>query len=309
MKKILITGIGGDIAQSTAKIVRQYYPHAILIGTDLHNQHGGELFVDKFALCATASSSDYLPGLADLIDKEGVDVVIPMTEPELTVLGPLINERRDIHWVTAGSQVISVGLDKLATAKALEGIGLPIPWTIPITSGAPKNYPCILKARFGSGSRSVFVVKDAAEAAYLSERHPDAIYQELLEPADREVTCAIYRTKEGEVSTLQMLRKLVGGFTGWATVIDDDAIEKMCEKIATSFNLLGSMNVQLRVTNAGPRIFEINPRISSTVLMRHHLGFTDVVWALDEIEDIQINFPVLKVGKVIVRTQGAAILN
>lgn len=309
MKKILITGIGGDIAQSTAKIIRQHYPNLALMGTDLHFQHGGSLFVDNVYTLPAASRVDYISSLVDLLDSEGVDVVIPMTEPELAVLGSLIKERSDIHWITAGEQVIAVGLDKLATTEAIEALGLPIPQTIAVNQGLPKNYPCILKNRFGSGSRSVFVVKDEDEASYLSKRYPDAIYQELLEPADREVTCAVYRTKHGKVLTLQMLRRLVGGFTGWATVINDDATSRMCEKIAEGLNLRGSMNVQLRITNSGPRVFEINPRISSTVLMRHQLGFTDVLWALGEIEGKYINFPVLEEGQIVVRTQGAAILN
>jgi carbamoyl-phosphate synthase large subunit len=309
MRKVLITGIGGDIAQSTAKIIREQYPHIALVGTDLHLQHGGSLFVDKVYILPTANSIDYISKLVHLIDTEGVDVVIPMTEPELAVLGSLIKVRNDISWITAGEQVIAAGLDKLATAETIEKLGLPVPWTVPVNQGLPHQYPCILKNRLGSGSRAVFIVKDEAEALYLSKRYPDAIYQELLEPADREVTCAVYRTRDGKVSTLQMLRRLVGGFTGWATVINDDATSRMCKKLAEGLNLQGSMNVQLRITDAGPRVFEINPRISSTVLMRHQLGYTDVLWAMLEIEDKPINFPVLKEGQVMVRTQGAAILN
>ena len=56
----------------------------------------------------------------------------------------------------------------------------------------------------------------------------------------------------------------------------------MCKKIAVEFKLIGSMNIQLILTKAGPRIFEINPRFSSTVLMRHMLGFSDLVWSVNE---------------------------
>jgi carbamoyl-phosphate synthase large subunit len=231
-----------------------------------------------------------------------------MTEPELAVLGALIKERSDINWITAGEQVIAAGLDKLATAETIEKLGLPVPWTVPVNQGLPRQYPCILKNRLGSGSRAVFIVKDEAEADYLSKRFPDAIYQELLEPADREVTCAVYRTKDGKVSTLQMLRRLVEGTTGWAKVINDDAISQLCKKLAEGLNLRGSMNVQLRITDEGPRVFEINPRISSTALMRHQLGFTDVLWALNELNFIPIYFPEIKVGQIMVRTQDSAIL-
>lgn len=309
MKKILITGIGGDIAQSTAKIIREHNPELELIGTDTHSQHGGSLFVDKVLNLPFANTQEYLPAVSSLLTCEHVDVVFPMTEPELAVIGPLVLQHSEISWITAGDKVIKSGIDKLATVLALEKLGIPVPWTIEVDQGKPKSFPCILKNRYGSGSRAVFTVHDEIEAAYLAERYPQAVYQELLEPADKEVTCAVYRTKDGRVSTLQMLRKLVGGFTGWAKVINNAEITSMCSKIAEGLDLRGSMNVQLRITKAGPRVFEINPRISSTVLMRNQLGYTDVIWALNEAEGLPVQFPHFEDGRIMVRTQGSAVLN
>lgn len=308
MKKILITGIGGDIAQSTAKIIREYDPDIELIGTDTHNQHGGGLFVNKVFNFPYANSINYPQEINALLDTENIDIVFPMTEPELGVIGPIMKQRSDVIWITAGEKVIEAGLDKLATISELQKLGIPVPWTFVVKQAKPDNYPCILKRRYGSGSRDVFIVRDEYEASYLAERYPDAVYQELLEPADREVTCAVYRTADGRVCILQMLRKLVGGFTGWAKVINDVDVAKMCAQIAEGLDLRGSMNVQLRVTDAGPRVFEINPRISSTVLMRHQIGFTDVLWAIAEAEGRSIEFPEFEEGQMLVRTQGAAVL-
>jgi carbamoyl-phosphate synthase large subunit len=105
-----------------------------------------------------------------------------------------------------------------------------------------------------------------------------------------------------------MLRRLVGGFTGWAKVIDDEEIRRQCTHLADSLELRGSINVQLRVTDRGPRIFEINPRFSSTVLMRHKMGYQDVVWVLKESlgDAFVINSPAA--NTVAVRTQGASLL-
>ena len=41
MKTILITGIGGDISQGVATILRENRPDLRLIGVDMHEQHGG----------------------------------------------------------------------------------------------------------------------------------------------------------------------------------------------------------------------------------------------------------------------------
>ena len=74
-------------------------------------------------------------------------------------------------------------------------------------------------------------------------------------------------------------------------------------------NLKGSINVQLRITEEGPMIFEINPRFSSTAFMRHKLGFSDVNWAVKEYYDESIELSSASAGTVLVRTQDSVILS
>ena len=47
-KKVLITGIGGDIAQGISRIIRENFPSWKIYGSDITKQHSGKLFVDKF---------------------------------------------------------------------------------------------------------------------------------------------------------------------------------------------------------------------------------------------------------------------
>lgn len=307
-KVILITGIGGDIAQGVATIFREKRPDLCLIGVDVHAQHGGHLFVDRFALVPGADSPKYLDAIKAVVRKYSIDVVIPMSEPELAATRPFSELVPGMQWITSGERVVGAGLDKFETMRALSGLGIPVPWTKPVSEGRPVAYPCILKNRLGSGSRAVFTVASHEDVDYLVKRYPGAIYQELLEPAHREVTCAVYRSRNGEVASLLMLRRLTGGFTGWAKVIKDDEASRMCEVIAQGLDLQGSMNVQLRLTDKGPRVFEINPRFSSTVLMRHRIGFSDVLWALDEIEGKSVVFPEIPQGRILVRVQGASVI-
>lgn len=306
MTTVLITAIGGDIAQSVARLVRRAFPDFRLIGTDIGTEHGGCLFVEELLQVPAASSRNYVDALTRIIKKERVSFVIPMAEAELAVLLPLIETQQHARWITAGAEAIKTGIDKLETMRALERMHISVPWTVPVGQDAPPAFPCILKDRTGSGSRGVYTVSDREEARYLAARHPSAVFQELLQPADQEVTCAVYRTVDDRVATLQMRRRLIGGFTGWAIIINEPAIETVCEEIARQLDLRGAMNVQLRLTNDGPRVFEINPRYSSTVLMRHEIGFTDVVWAFDESQGQRVDFPQVPLGTIIVRTQDAA---
>lgn len=305
-KVVLITGIGGDISQGVATILRERRPDLRLIGVDMHGEHGGHRYVDFFTTVPAARDLGYRDAIRTVALEQGADLVIPMSEPELAVLRPFTELEPGISWLFAGDRVVEAGLDKLATARVLAGLDLPVPWTVPVAEVA-SGYPCILKNRYGSGSRAVFVVNDADDAAYLVSRYPDAVFQELLLPAEREVTCAVYRNRQGEVTSLLMQRRLTGGFTGWARVIEDAATTEMCRRIAVGLDLRGSMNIQLRLTDAGPRVFEINPRFSSTVLMRHRMGFTDVLWALDEVEGKRVEFPVLPKNQILVRVQEAMV--
>lgn len=306
-KVILITGIGGDISQGVATILKENRPDMRLLGVDAEARHGGHLFVDQCFLVPEANAPDYFDMIKDIVRKHSVDIIIPMSESELSVTQPFVALTPQIKWITSGEQVVRAGLDKLETMNALTELGVPVPWTMSVSNGRPITYPCVLKNRSGSGSRAVFTVASDEDANYLAKRYPDAIFQELLEPAEREVTCAVYRTRDGVVSSLLMLRQLTGGFTTWAKVIKDEDTSLMCETIAHGLDLRGSMNIQLRITEKGPRVFEINPRFSSTVLMRHRLGFSDVLWALDETEEKPISFPVIAQNLHMVRVQGATV--
>jgi carbamoyl-phosphate synthase large subunit len=300
MKTILITGIGGDIAQSIATILAESRPEYRLIGTDINNRHAANYFVSEFFQVPSASSIEYIDSLKVLIKEHEVDIIIPSTEQELVALKPLLEEFGDAC-ISAGFDVIEIGVDKLKTIDFISSLEIPVPWTINAEGLISKGFPCIFKPQKSSGSKNIFIVEDKEQALFLSRKFPSSVFQELLKPDNQEVTCAIYRAKDGRIAVLQLLRELHGDATGWAEVVYDKQVHEMCEKVAIGFNLKGSINIQLRLTNKGPRIFEINPRFSSTVLMRHRLGFCDLLWSLDESQGLNVDFPNIACGRKIVR--------
>lgn len=311
MKTVLVTAIAGDIAQGVASIIREKFPDWCLIGIDIHRRHGGELFVDKLFQAPKASDPCYDDWLTDLISKEMIDICIPMSEAELLHLSENRKQNfADTKFIMANQKAIEIGSDKLTTSDYLFSIGCERPWTIPaehIDVNTP--LPCIFKPRRSAGSKSVFICNTLADVEFYRNKYPSSVLQELLLPADKEVTCAIFRSQDGRTAVLQLLRTLLGGFTGWAEVIEEPEITGQCTQLAETLDLRGAINVQLRLTDSGPRIFEINPRFSSTVFMRHRMGFQDVVWSLQDAlgENVDFNHP--PVGTTAVRVQGAAILN
>jgi len=306
MKRILVTAIGGDVGQSIAQCLRHYNKDLVLIGTDSHQKHGGSLFVDEFFTVPSAKNPDYLNAISDIIKNNHIDVTIPVNENELKVL---VNVCHDLKLIQCGKKIINTGLDKLATMEFFKTLRIDVPWTINADNEQPYDFPCIMKLRFGSGSRSIFIINSIAEAKFFSDKYPGCVFQELLEPFEKEITCGLYRTMDGCIATIQFERLLVGGLTVWARVVNNKQVENLLNVIADGWKLKGSINIQLRITEKGPMVFEINPRFSSTAYMRHKLGFTDVIWSLKEFFNEQIKLTSAETGSVLVRKHDVMILS
>ena len=306
MKRVLVTAIGGDIGQSIAQCLRHYDNNIFLIGTDIHNKHGGSLFVDDFFTVPSAQDPEYLHTITDIVNRNSIDVIIPVNEIELKVL---MNVPHDLKLIQCGREIVNNGIDKLATMAYLKTLGIEVPWTVNADTDKPYDFPCIIKPRFSSGSRYVFVVNSKIEAKFFSDKYPGCIFQELLDSFKKEITCGLYRTKDGHIGSIQFERLLVGGLTGWARVVNNKAVKSLLNIIADGWNLKGSINVQLIITENGPMVFEINPRFSSTAYMRHKLGFTDVIWSLKEFFNEQVKLTTVETGTILVRKQDVMILS
>ena len=143
MKTVLITGIGGDIAQSIATIFTESRPEYKLIGVDMSSRHAGQLFVDKVFKISSALSVKYADEIKRLIRRYSIDIVIPTTEQELSVFHTLTDEFGTDKCISAGAKVINIGVDKLKTIDFIASLDLPVPWTIKAENSLPRNFPCI----------------------------------------------------------------------------------------------------------------------------------------------------------------------
>lgn len=283
---ILITGCGGDIAQALARIARETGAAKQIIGCDTHGDHAGSAFFDVCGIVPRASDDSYFPALSQLIASHGIDLIVPASEAEISRMhaAGFHDYFEGSAVLTANPLAVEIGLDKYATFKRLAAAGLGVPWTRIVGEAMPATYPCILKQRQGQGSKGLRLIGSEAEARHCSQTRTGDIWQELLLPDDQEYTCGLYRTNAGETRTIVLRRRLQGGLTAAAQVVDPAPFETLLHGVANTLDLQGSINVQLRLTSDGPKIFEINPRFSSTVGFRHKLGFSDFMWSLLELK-------------------------
>lgn len=283
MKTILVTGIGGDIGFGIGRILKTAQVASKIVGCDIHDDHPGNLIFDACEVVKKASDPDYLAFMEQVIKRHDVDLIIPTVEPELRSFAKegVFETLLGVPMVMANSKAVSTGFDKLLTADFLRTSGLPFPWTVPVETGPPPFLPCIIKDRFGAGSVDVCLVEKELVPLYMRSR-TSHIWQEYLTPDDEEFTCGIYRSACNEIRHIAFRRRLKGGVTQSGEVVNNKSINQLLINVAEALELRGSINVQLRLCERGPIIFEINPRFSSTVVFRHLLGFQDLIWSLQE---------------------------
>jgi len=310
-KKVLITSIGGDIAQGISRIIRENFPSWEIHGSDIDHRHSGKLFVDRLLqLPKTKLKNKYINKLNSYIRSHKIDLFIPISEEEIILFNLNKKKIKVKNYISPSDNLIKVGIDKYKTNLLLKSLNLPCPWTL-----TSKNYkkipkfPCIVKPRSSRGSKNIFYCNNFEEAKFFSKYIDNVIFQEILEPKEKEITCGIYRFKNKKIKVIQLMRKLKDGYTGWAKPIKNSKIKKQCDKIANKIDFFGPANFQLILTKKGPMIFEINPRFSSTVLMRNYLGFKDLVWSIEEKFNFKLKEKKILEEKIIARYDEVNFLN
>jgi len=285
-----VSSIGGDISQSIISILKTTFPQAVIYGSDKDNQNSGFEEIDNFEISPDASSVEYLDWLKSFLIRHNIDIFIPINEQELEKLSTLpdielvkLLGATSIVW--SGADAVKLFGSKLATSSFLTGIGVNVPRVfVGAFDICDSDFPVVVKPEKGAGSRNIFVCYTREEVCAAQVILPNCIIQKYIGDPGNEFTAGVFRQDSGEARVIVFQRKLSGGATSWAKVVNNSIFEKMCTRVADSINLNGAINIQFRVVDDVPSIFEINGRFSSTVKIRHLLGFKDLLWSLGEMD-------------------------
>lgn len=285
---ILLLGAGGDIGQSIYKILSEIKWVQKTVGTDININSASGLLFDKFYKVPKCDNLKYIEEISEIIEYENISLILPVSESEIRYFfRNAIESINNIPLILANSLSLSIGLDKLKTIEFLKENNLPYPKTYKQNTNLDLDYPILAKPNTGSGSKSIIKIEDELDLVYTNRKFPHHILQEFLHEDEGEYTCGLFCSSKGEIRHIVFKRDLMSGFSVFGEIVENEIINQILIKIARALNLKGSINVQLRVVNGKPYVFEINPRFSSTVRFRDLFGFKDVLWVLeDEIKTV-----------------------
>lgn len=282
---ILISSIGGDIGFSAVRSLRDTAD--IIIGCDIsHNTLPVMDIIDRFYRVPPASDTDkYINSIKEIISKENINGFLPVSEPEIEVLKSRRYELDDlgVRLFLNNDKILDNFLDKLNTAYYLKSIHVIVPKTILLSDyNGEFGYPVMIKPRKGCGGKGLLVAECPDDLEYMSRKNDGSlIVQEYIGTNAEDYTTGVF--SDGHVvSSISFKRKLgFGSLSVEAVLVNEPFLDNMAQHISKKTGLIGSINIQSRRSGDVFIPYEINPRLSSTMLFRKNFGFNDAVWWLD----------------------------
>lgn len=290
---VLITAAGSIVSQGIIKCLNlankkknnnTYYK---IFTADASVQSAGLYRSDTGMIVPLASSPDYIDHITKICLENKIKALFIGSDEELlplTLVKKEIEDKTGTIIITNPIDVVNTALDKWETFLFLQQNGFPC-----ADSSLPKGsdtfiekhgYPIIIKPREGHGSLHVYIVHDENELENAIKTIRDAgwrpILQEYLNGNDTEYTTGVTRSVSGKImSSISMRKTLKSGQTYKAFIDDFSGIRKSSEQIANKIGAKGPINIQSKMVNGIPKVFEINGRFSATCPLRAVSGINE----------------------------------
>ncbi len=290
---VLVTAAGTVIAQGIMKCLK------------LANSNGGGIeykitAVDASPLAAGLYRGDagyvvplakdprYVESVAEIARGAGASAIFVGSDEELV---PLASEREKIERETGAKvlvnplQTLETCMDKWKTYVFLKEYDLPraesaVP-EFKESFYAATRFPVVVKPREGHGSLDFYLARDREEAdlaiGVIERNGSRPLLQEYLGDEGMEFTTGVTVSADGGrvMSSISMRRTLKGGQTYKAFIDRFDDIRASAEEVAIKLGARGAVNIQSRLVDGSPKIFEINPRLSASAPMRAVAGVNE----------------------------------
>lgn len=281
--KILITGAGSPLGQSIAKAaIIADLDIEIFIGDHSDSAPGFRAFNLQNVVTPSVAKQEYKEFMSNFIVDNQIDFVVPTISPEFVFFGNNVE-----LWESMGCKILmndfacqSLADDKYSSIKSLESAGFRVPYTRKASEFEYEiEFPLVIKPRTGASGKSVHVVKNANEfESVLFNADLDKYVVQEYMPGDEFTVGVLLRGNEGFALNIRRILNFGLSYTG--EIFPDSEIENYAIAISKHFNLNFGSNIQLKVKDDKPVLFEINPRFSSTASVRAHFGFNELEFIL-----------------------------
>ena len=239
------------------------------------------VYCDGTAVLPRVRKDHYPQALLDICQKNNIDIVIPLIDPELEILSSCQQQflNAGVMLLVSPPETIEMASDKYQTYQFAKENGLGVPQTFidlalatdQLAAGA-LSFPLIVKPRKGSASVDITICHD--------KLHLEAAFEVTAEPMIQEVLKGIeygydlFGDANFKSISVYCKEKLAmrAGETDKAVSTADPVLIEFGRKLLENMKLLGPADVDVIVDKDGPKLLEINPRFGGGYPCSHIAG-------------------------------------
>jgi carbamoyl-phosphate synthase large subunit len=226
----------------------------------------------------------YLDVIAEICRAASITLIIPTIDDELTRFA----ESRErfaalgVRVVVSPAETTTVCNDKHLTSRALHRAGIAtVPTYLPDELPLDPVFPLFIKPRFGRGSVGAFPVRCERELAFFLDYVADPVVQPFLDGP--EFTIDVLCDFAGEPLSVVPRERVVirAGVVDRGRTVGDPRLIDLGLSCARALTFVGAVNIQCRIVNGQPIVFEINPRFSGGIPLTIASGADFPRWLVD----------------------------
>jgi carbamoyl-phosphate synthase large subunit len=231
-----------------------------VIGADAQELSYAFHLLDKSYVIPMGDDPDFIVEILKIIDEENPDAIITGPESELLALSKNKDEieKRGTLLLCPDYKYVEICADKRRTNQVFKEMGIPIPEIFHDFRSV--RYPCIIKPRFGRGSKGIHVARSEKELRFHLDSFESHVVQQYVE--GEEFTVDVLADKEGNaLSVVPRLRiETDSGVSVKGVTVNDREIIDYCRRIAKELKLFGPSCIQCIRGTDGVKFIEINTR-------------------------------------------------
>ncbi len=238
-------------------------------------------YCDNAVLMPKVTDPNYTDHLMEFCQKNKIDIVVPLIDPELEVLAVQRERFFDagVMVVVSPPETVQIAYDKYLTYQFGKDNGIAVPETVITIPQAKElladgrlSWPVVVKPRKGSASADITYCRNEKQLQYAFDNCPMPMIQKYIQ--GQEFGYDILSDRNYRPLSVFCKRKLAmrAGETDQAVSTDDPELIALGLKIAQNLHLFGPMDVDVMMDDGIPKLLEINPRFGGGYPCSHLAG-------------------------------------
>jgi carbamoyl-phosphate synthase large subunit len=218
---------------------------------------------DRYALVPLIEDDEYVPKLAELVRLHEVDLIVPLADMDQSKLAHQRDRLAPALVLLPDADVVDKMSDKYLAHLHFEerGIDSPSTW-LPDDVPTEADYPLLVKARQGYGSRHIYRVHDRAQLEQVVAQTPEPTMVQAIcrgEEFSVDVVCDFEGRCLNAIPRTMIESK--GGESIKGMTIRDTALIELGRRVSEAIPLHGVANIQcFREPDGTHRVTDVNPR-------------------------------------------------